>query len=204
MNMSTSPWVQTLLMLLLLMLPAAPLRAEGVMQRVRTDSPYVRVVITSGLERSASFRTIVDQLEQSDLIVEVQCARLNDSRLAGRTVFLAAAPTVRYVLIEVNCPVAHRILAHELSHALEIAQAPWVVDGDTLAKHYGQVGFPTYGPTASDCGLFETADALDAGERVHHELLHPSEPTRRLARILTKRGNDDERYVSTGSPAVSH
>jgi hypothetical protein len=24
----------------------------------------------------------------------------------------------------------------------------------------------------------ETADALDAGEHVHHELFHPSEPTR--------------------------
>ena len=56
----------------------------------------------------------------------------------------------------------------------------------TLAEHYGQIGFPTYGPTTSDCGLYETADALDAGERVHHELFHPSEPTRRLARILTR------------------
>jgi hypothetical protein len=174
-------------MLLLMLLPAVPLRAEGMMQRVRTDSPYVRVVITSGIERSPSFRAIVEQLEKSDLIVEVQCARLTDSRLAGRTAFLSATPFVRYVLVEVNCPVIPRILAHELSHALEIASAGWVVDGETLARFYAQIGYPTYGPAAgSDCGQYETADALEAGERVHHELLHRSESTRRLARILTK------------------
>ena len=154
------------------------------MQHVRTDSPYVRVVITSGIERSPSFRALVDQLEHSDLIVEVQCARLNDSRLAGRTVFLSAQPTVRYVLVEIECPAMLRIVAHELSHALEIATARWVVDSETLAQLYGQIGFPTYGP-AAPCGQYETADALDAGERVHHEHLHATEPTR-LARILTK------------------
>jgi hypothetical protein len=160
------------------------------MQRVRTDSPYLRLVIASGIQRSPTFRDLVDRLEQSDLIVEAQCGRFIDSRLAGRTVFLAATPSVRYVLVEVGCPVtsvpALGILAHELAHALEIASARWVVDGETLAQLYGQIGFPTYGPTAATFGTYETADALDAGERVHHELFHPSEPTRRLARILTK------------------
>ena len=115
------------------------------MQRVRTDSPYLRLVIASGVQRSPSFRAIVDRLEQSDLIVEVQCGRFNDSRLAGRTVFLSARPTVRYVLVRsmpvTSCPAAR---SHD-SHALEIASAPWVVDGDTLAQLYEQIGFPTYG-----------------------------------------------------------
>lgn len=160
------------------------------MQRVRTGSPYLRLVIASGVERSPTFRTIVDRLEQSDLIVEVQCGRFVDSRLAGRTVLLAAPPAVRYVLVEIGCPVtsvpALGMLAHELAHAVEIATARWVVDGETLAQLYTQLGFPTYGPTSATFGSYETADALDAGERVHHELSHPSEPTRRLARILTK------------------
>ena len=94
------------------------------------------------------------------------------------------------MLVEIGCPVtsvpALGTLAHELSHALEIASARWVVDGETLARLYDQIGFPTYGPATAAFGQYETADALDAGERVHHELFHPSEPTRRLARILTK------------------
>ena len=160
------------------------------MQRVRTDSPYLRLVIASGVQRSPSFRAIVDRLEESDLIVEVQCGRFNDSRLAGRTVFLAATPTVRYVLVEISCPVtstpALGTIGHELTHALEIASASWVVDGDTLAQLYGEIGFPTYGTNSTIFGQYETADALDAGEHVHHELFHPSEPTRRLAQIVTK------------------
>ena len=91
------------------------------MQRVRSDSPYLRLVIASGVQRSPTFRAIVDRLERSD-----------------------------------------------------------------LAHFYEQIGFPTDGPTSAAFGQYDTADALDAGERVHHELFHPSEPTRRLARILTK------------------
>ena len=160
------------------------------MQRVRTDSSYLRLVISSGIQRSATFRAMVERLERSDLIVEVQCGRFIDSRLAGRTVFLTARPAVRYVLVEISCPItsvpALGTIGHELSHALEIASARWVVDGETLAQLYGQIGYPTYGPTSEQFGQYETADALDAGERVHHELFHPSEPTRRLAWILTK------------------
>jgi hypothetical protein len=172
-------------------MPAAPVRAQAfVMQRVRTDSPYLRLVIASGVQRSPSFRAIVDRLEQSDLIVEVQCGRFNDSRLAGRTVFLSARPTVRYVLVEIGCPVtsvpALGTIGHELTHALEIASATWVVDSDTLAQLYEQIGFPTYGTNSTIFGQYETADALDAGEHVHHELFHASEPTRRLAQIVTK------------------
>jgi hypothetical protein len=172
-------------------MPAGPVRAQAVvMRRVRTDSPYLRLVIASGVQRSPSFRVIVDRLEQSDLIVEVQRGRFNESRLAGRTVFLAATPTVRYVLVEIGCPVtstpALGTIGHELAHALEIASAPWVVDGDTLAQLYEQIGFPTYGANSTIFGQYETAGALDAGEHVHHELFHPSEPTRRLAQIVTK------------------
>ena len=36
------------------------------------------------------------------------------------------------------------------------------------------------------CGQFETADALDAGERVHHELFHPAGLTRGMAQVITK------------------
>ena len=74
------------------------------MQRVRAASPYLRPIIASGTERSPTFSAIVDQLEQSDVIVEVQCGQFGGSRLAGRTVLLAVQPGIRYVLVEVGCP----------------------------------------------------------------------------------------------------
>jgi hypothetical protein len=170
--------------LLLAILPAADAQAQDAgRQHVRTDSRYLRLVLASGIERSPTFRRIVDLLEHSDLIVEVQCGHFVNSQQAGRTVLLAAQPRVRFVLIEVACwaaggPSLH-MLAHELRHALEIADEPWVVDGATLAQLYRTIGFPTRGTTAVEMFVaFETEDAVAAGERVHHELHHPEESAR--------------------------
>ena len=41
-----------------------------------------------------------------------------------------------------STPALH-IVAHELRHALEIAEAPWVVDGPTLSQLYQNIGYPT-------------------------------------------------------------
>jgi hypothetical protein len=189
--METQRWLRTFALLLLLLLPAAYARAQaGVAEHVRTDSRYLRLVVASGIERSPTFRQIVDRLERSDVIVEVQCGHFIGSQRAGRTVLLSAQPGIRYVLVELACwaasgPSLHMI-GHELRHALEIADAPWVVDGPTLALLYQNIGFPTSGMAATETfGAFETADALEAGERVHHELFHPEDPAR-VARNATK------------------
>jgi hypothetical protein len=189
------------------LLAAAPAHAQAIrMPRVRAASPYLRLIIASGMERSPTFHAIVDQLEQSDVIAEVQCGQFNASRLAGRTVLLAVQPRIRYVLVEVGCPVmsvpALCTIGHELRHALEIASAPSVVDGESLAQLFTEIGFQSR-ITNLD-GQFETADAVAAGERIHHELFHPEDSTRRLAQDSTKRGNNDHGHVSTGTTPLGH
>jgi hypothetical protein len=172
----------------MLLLPAVPAQAQK-LDRVRGDSEEVRRLLSSGMQRSTTFRAIVDRLEASDLIVEVQCGHFKSTLLAGRTMLLSARPSVRYVLVEIACPMAEpsalAILGHELRHALEIASAPWVVDEPSLEKLYTQIGFPTCLPSGG-ISDFETGDALEAGERVHHELFHPAASTRRLAQVITK------------------
>jgi hypothetical protein len=189
--MGTPTWTRTLTILLLLLLPAAHVQAQADgPERVRTDSRYLQLVIASGMERSPTFHAIIDRLEASDLIVEVQCGQFTGSTLAGRTVLLSAQPSIRYVLVEISCPTmsvpALGTIAHELRHALEIAASPWVVDGPSLAQLYENIGYPTLGTKTTLFGEYETGDALDAGERVHHELFHPSTPTRPVARLVTK------------------
>jgi hypothetical protein len=172
----------------MLLLPAVPAQAQR-LDRVRGDSEDVRLLLSSGIQRSPTFRAIVDRLEASDLIVEVQCGQFKSILLAGRTVLLSARPPVRYVLVEIACPMAEpaalAILGHELRHALEIASAPWVADELSLEKLYTQIGFLNCLQTGG-FGDFETADALEAGERVHHELFHPAASTRRVAQVMTK------------------
>jgi hypothetical protein len=189
--METQRWLRTFALSLLLLLPAAYAQAQAdSVQRVRTDSRYLRIVVASGIERSPTFRRIVDRLERSDVIVELQCGHFVESQRAGRTVLLSAQPGVRYVLVELACwaasgPSLH-MMGHELRHALEIADAPWVVDGPTLSQLYQNIGFATLGSWSTETfGEFETADALEAGERVHHELFHPEDPAR-VARNATK------------------
>jgi hypothetical protein len=190
-GMETHRWIRILALLLTLLLPATHAQAQAAgMERVRSDSRDLRLVIASGIERSPTFRHIIDRLEQSDLIVEVQCGHFAGSLLAGRTVLLSAHPGVRYLLVEIACPMtsvpALHIVGHELRHALEIAEAPWVIDGPTLARLYQNIGFSTCGPTTERYGEFETANAIDAGDRVHHELFHQEDPARRVAMNATK------------------
>jgi hypothetical protein len=183
--METPKWLQRVALLVLLLIPAAPAQAHRP-DRVRGDTEEVRLLISNGMRRSPTFSAIVDRLEASDLIVEVQCGRFKSSMLAGRTMLLSARPSVRYVLVEFACPMAETaalaILGHELRHALEIASAPWVVDEPSLEKLYTRIGFSTCVSVAE----FDTADALEAGVRVHQELFHPAASTRRVAQSTTK------------------
>jgi hypothetical protein len=156
---------------------------------VRGESENLRLLLLSGVERSPTFKAIVDRLEVSDLIVEVQCGQFKSVLRAGRTVLLSSRQSVRYVLVEIACPLAEpaalEILGHELRHALEIASAPWVVDEPSLQKLYTQIGFSSC-KRAGGISEFETEDAIEAGERVHHELFHQTASTRRVAQLLTK------------------
>jgi hypothetical protein len=59
------------------------------------------------------------------------------------------------------------------------------LDDRTLAIFDTQIGFPNRVARTASYGRFD-ADALDAGERVHHELFHPPELSRGLAQEVTK------------------
>jgi hypothetical protein len=186
--METHKWLQRVALFVMLLSTAAPAQAHR-LDRVRGDSEDLRLLITSGMPRSPTLRAIVDRLEVSDLIVEVRCGQFKSVLLAGRTVLLSARPSVRYVLVEIACPMgdaaALEILGHELRHALEIASAPWVVDEPSIERLYTQIGYSTC-VKSGGVSEFETADAVEAGERVHHELFHQAASTRRVAQLLTR------------------
>jgi len=186
--METHKWLQRVALFIVLLVLPAPAWAHR-LDRVRGDSQNLQLLISSGMRRSPTLSAIVDRLEASDLIVEVQCGLFKSSLQAGRTLLLSARPSVRYVLIEIACPMvdaaALEILGHELRHALEIASAPWVVDEPSLEKLFTQIGYRNCVKTGG-FSEFETADAIEAGERVHHELFHQAASTRRVAQLLTK------------------
>ena len=149
--------------------PAVPFVQGG---HVRTNDPYLRYVIASGVDRSQIFRDLLARLSVSDVIVYIENDCSMPSFLVGRTNFMSSGGGMRYVMIAIACVRTDRervaILAHELRHAIEIAESPSIVDQESLAAQYKRIGFMSDGFTPGKG--YDTYAAIDTGRRVWREL----------------------------------
>ena len=142
---------------------------------VRGTTAGLRALIADTAEKSPAFHAMLDRLEASTVIVYVRIAPLPAFTLDGRTAFLKVetpTPDARLLVVELSCsrPILAQTatLAHELRHAIEIADAPWVVGAKTLEQYYAQIGFrldPSGRPVR-----FETVAAREAAAQVRREL----------------------------------
>jgi hypothetical protein len=121
--------------------------------RLRAADPKAARLLSAGAALSPTFRSIMDALEHSDLIVYVETRPL---RLPGQLQFVAATPVCRHVRISIRAPGldTEQIawLAHELWHAVEIARASDVRDQAGLRHLYERLG---------DGGRY--ADSMESG-----------------------------------------
>jgi hypothetical protein len=115
--------------------------------RVRPYDGRAAHILLEGLERSVTMRAIVDRLEQLEVIVYLEMQPALRKKLAGTLTWLAATASHRYVRISLNPDMARdsliAALGHELQHALEVAEAPWVVDPPSLQAYYEKHGLKT-------------------------------------------------------------
>jgi hypothetical protein len=149
------------------------------LRHVRGTSPAVGRLIAETAEQSPAFQALLDRLEASTVIVYVRTASLPTLSIEGRTAFLkreTPAPDLRILVVELSCsrPLLSQsaILAHELRHALEIADAPWVVDPPTLERYYERIGMRL--DSNSWPVRFETMAAREAAAQVRRELASPA------------------------------
>jgi hypothetical protein len=150
-------------------------RNHAALTHVRGTTALLQALIADTAEKSPAFRAMLDRLEASTVIVYVRIAPMPTLTLEGRTAFLKVdtpAPDARLLVVELSCsrPILAQTatLAHELRHAIEIADAPWVVGPKTLEQYYAQIGFrldSIGGPLR-----FETVAAREAAARVRREL----------------------------------
>ena len=150
---------------------ALPSQAES-LQRIRTTSPYVHTVLAGASEKSPTLRSIVERIAASNVIVYVTCERFPSVALNGRTLWAEANREARYLRVQVDCllPSANfvAILAHELQHVAEVADAEAVVDSATFGRLFSVIGYSTCNRFAEQ---YETDRAIAAGERVRQEFL---------------------------------
>jgi hypothetical protein len=141
--------------------------------RIRVESGRLHTQLARVTDRSPTLRAIVGQIEQSNVIVHVNCEHFVSVTLEGRTVWGSAGPDVRYVRVQIDCMLPNQrlvaILGHELQHVAEIAAAPEVVDTRSFTRLFTTIGY--------SCGArwperYETSQALEVGERVRQEYLY--------------------------------
>jgi hypothetical protein len=135
---------QSVLALAALLCCLAPAAAGQSIGAVRPEHPDLRKMIEEGLDRSATFRTLVDQLNASSMVVYVRFGRCTGA-VAACTRFVTPQGTTRRLLIVLDrfgrAPwQLIALLAHELQHALEIAEAPNVVDLPSFHHFYATTG----------------------------------------------------------------
>jgi hypothetical protein len=113
---------------------------------LRPEGSFERRVIVEGVCGSATFRSLVDAIQRSDVIVYVAMRWLGDRRLRGRLDFLTATAKDRVLRAVFSFPLdrATRIavLGHELQHAVEVAGAPDIRTRGAFAAHYRAHGQP--------------------------------------------------------------
>ena len=138
---------------------------------VRTSQPEPRLakLLGAGIARSHTFRELVEALDASDVIVYVSFA--SSPKLRSYLPHdVVAAGAHRYLRVVLSIKLTDRevipVLAHELQHAWEVAQARDVRDAAGMITLFSQIGYPALKGTQ----VRETDGALRVQQRVKAEL----------------------------------
>jgi len=149
---------------------ARALEKPAPIRRIRVLAPCLKTLVEATAAASATARSLVTRIEQSNLIVYVRCVTFMNAPFLGRLTFLSTVAGQRYVVIELRnpepWPVQAATIGHELQHAVEIADAPWVNSQASMGQYYRRIGI-TVGTKPL---TFDTDAARQAGLRVQHEL----------------------------------
>lgn len=146
--------------------------APGLFTRVRSTERFVIALIREGYERSPTFRELVDTLQRSNVIVFVQPGACAGGRIRSCLTSVDGSAIERHIRISVDTRTSHNALiatmAHELQHAVEIAEHPEVTNGSGALRLYRQIAFGRCRDGLSDeC---ETSRALATETKVTNEL----------------------------------
>lgn len=144
--------------------------APAAIRRIRVLTPCLNTLIDDAMAASSTVRALVTRIEQSNLIVYVRCVKFNYASFVGRLVFLSTIAGQRYIVIELKNPerwdAQIATMGHELQHAVEIADAPWVLSQASMAQYYRLAGI-TVGTKPL---TFDTDAARQTGLRVQREV----------------------------------
>lgn len=136
---------------------------------VRPLDARIEQWLTTGGSSSPTFRSLLDELAGTDVIVYLAIAERLPGGVNGQLSFLTSTRTARYLRIDLVAGGHARemvaLLGHELQHAVEIAGAAHVRDSQDMAIYYLHIGEAQSNGTRN-----ESLAARAVGERVSQEL----------------------------------
>jgi hypothetical protein len=140
-------------------------------KHIRTTDRRLLRLLRDGVRGSDTFRRLVDRIRASDVVVYLECGG-GDRSSAGRLTFMSAVGGFRYVHVRVarlaSADAQIALIGHELRHAVEIADAPGVVDASSLAREYERIGYLS--PRIASGVSFDSDAAVEAGYQVLRDL----------------------------------
>jgi hypothetical protein len=163
---------RTVLVVLILTLFLPYTASADTLPRIRILDGPLKALFDHGVTQSPTLSALVEKVEASSILVFVEGDMRMPERLGARLTFVTSINGVRYVRVDINCMLAQRrqvaLLAHELQHALEIAERPDIVDVEAMESMYEDIGFQSF-ENGRHRG-FETDEALEVQEMVDREL----------------------------------
>jgi hypothetical protein len=137
---------------------------------IRIPDTRLASLLADGVRRSPTLQSLIDRIQDSQVIVFVQTVRWLPSELAGTVSWIGASGPYRFVRVMVKLQVGGDALVaslgHELHHVLEVTQAPWVLDDRSLLELYELIGQRTSGTGLA----WDTIAAQSAGDQILREL----------------------------------
>jgi hypothetical protein len=175
-KMRPTPLAALVLFALVVTAPAAARAStpgDGADFHLRTTQSRLRALLEDGVRQSPAFRALVERLSGSDVVVYLHTDSHWPAHADGAMTFVTAAGGYRYVVVRVREQRSRShmlaLLAHELRHAVEVAETPAIVDADSMAREYSRFGYAR--PHAVNGGVaFDTDAAVEAGYQVLAEL----------------------------------
>ncbi len=157
--------------LILLLFPASAFAVHEPNRstHIRSKSAVLHELVNEGLRQAPAFEALVTHLDASDVVVYLECGTLTPGR-GGELGFLGVAGGVRYLKITLACGLRAAtltwLIGHELQHAVEIADAPDVVNVEGMRNLYRRIGVDVLG----NGQRFDTKEAINAGLLIRQQL----------------------------------
>jgi hypothetical protein len=144
---------------------------DSSVRHVRAIEPRILSLIDTGLSGSVTFRGLIATLNASDVIVYIE-PKVTRPALGGYLSHnIVAEGHYRYLRIASEIsgsePRLVSLLAHELQHAVEVAQAPDARDPESLERMFSRIAIK-FGCGGTTC--YESQAAKDVEHMVGEEL----------------------------------